>query len=506
MAQKHPGIVSLSTTLAALAVLAACAGEPAPPVTGPEVREDIAPGPYTPGASYYGRNNYVEYIAGNAPVILSAPHGGHLTPSEIPDRTSGNCGGSATTTKDLNTRELALAMQKRYYARYGKYPHVVINHLHRIKLDANRNLLEGACGDAEAEIAWNEFQDYIGVAKNAVLNATGKGWYMDMHGHGHDKQRLELGYLLSGSQLNLSNATLDGTKAYEDTASFKTMSEYNTQLSFSAVLRGSNGLGTLYANNGFPSIPSASDPSPNGDAYFSGGYNSRRHGCGVEATPLGGVSGGNICGVQIEANYTGVRDTQANMDKFGDVTALVLDTYLTAHWGIDLDAGGGTPNAAPAASFTYSCSGLTCSFTDASTDSDGTVASWSWSFGDGATSTAQHPSRTYAAGGSYTVQLTVTDNGGATGSKSQTVTVTAPSSGISLSVAGRKSKGYAYADLSWSGASGTSVDVYRNGAKLTTTPNDGAHTDSLGKVAGTFTYRVCEAGTTTCSNEASVTF
>ena len=169
-------------------------------------------------------------------------------------------------------------------------------------------------------------------------------------------------------------------------------------------------------------------------------------------------------------------------------------------------SGGGGGNAAPAASFTYSCSGLTCSFTDTSTDSDGTVASWSWSFGDGATSSAQHPSRTYAAGGSYTVQLTVTDNGGATGSRSQTVTVTAPSSGISLSVAGRKSKGYAYADLSWSGAAGTSVDVYRNGAKITTTPNDGAHTDSLGKVAGTFKYRVCEAGTTTCSNEASVTF
>lgn len=506
MAKIHPVAISRSTLLAALVSLAACAGDPAPSVTAPEARQDIAPGPYTPGQSYYGRNNYIEYIAGNAPVIFSAPHGGHLTPSEIPDRTSGNCGGSATTTKDLNTRELAIAMQKRYYARYGKYPHVVINHLHRIKLDANRDLQEGACGDPEAQTAWNEFQDYLTTARNAVLSSTGKGWYMDMHGHGHDIQRLELGYLLSGSQLNQSNATLDASKAYEDTSSFKTMSEYNTQLSFSAVLRGTSSLGTLYANNGFRSIPSSSEPSPNGDAYFSGGYNTRRHACGVEATPLGGVSGGNICGVQIEANYTGVRDTQANMDKFGDVTAAVLDTYLTTHWGLDLDAGGGTTNAAPTASFTFSCSGLTCSFTDTSTDSDGSIASWSWSFGDNTSSTAQHPSHGYAAGGSYTVTLTATDNGGATGSQSQTVTVTAPSSAISLSVAGRKSKGHAYADLSWSGATGTSVDVYRNGAKLVTTANDGAHTDSLGKVAGTFKYRVCEAGTTTCSNEASVTF
>jgi PKD repeat protein len=79
------------------------------------------------------------------------------------------------------------------------------------------------------------------------------------------------------------------------------------------------------------------------------------------------------------------------------------------------------------AAFTASCSGLTCQFTDASTDADGTIASRSWSFGDGTTSTATNPSRTYAAGGTYTVTLTVTDNGGATGTTSQNVTVSAPS-------------------------------------------------------------------------------
>src|SRR5688572_10409861 len=148
----------------------------------------IPPGPYTAGQSYFGRNNYIEYIAGNAPVIYSAPHGGDLTPSEIPDRTAGSCGGSATTSKDLNTQELVRAMRTEHFTRYGSYPHIVINRLHRKKLDANRDLLEGACNDAEAQIAWNEFQDFINVAKNAVLAASGKGWYMDMHGHGHSIQ------------------------------------------------------------------------------------------------------------------------------------------------------------------------------------------------------------------------------------------------------------------------------------------------------------------------------
>ncbi|TDR42569.1 PKD repeat protein [Tahibacter aquaticus] len=89
-------------------------------------------------------------------------------------------------------------------------------------------------------------------------------------------------------------------------------------------------------------------------------------------------------------------------------------------------SGGGT-NVPPVANFTSSSSGLTVSFTDASTDSDGTIASRAWNFGDGGTSTATNPSRTYAAAGTYTVTLTVTDNGGATNTKTASVTVSSGS-------------------------------------------------------------------------------
>jgi len=85
------------------------------------------------------------------------------------------------------------------------------------------------------------------------------------------------------------------------------------------------------------------------------------------------------------------------------------------------------PNQGPTAEFDVVCDLLVCAFTDASTDADGTVAAWAWDFGDGQTSTARNPSHTYADGGTYTVELTVTDDDGASSSPaSREVTVTPP--------------------------------------------------------------------------------
>jgi len=80
-------------------------------------------------------------------------------------------------------------------------------------------------------------------------------------------------------------------------------------------------------------------------------------------------------------------------------------------------------NGPPTAAYGFSCMELDCSFTDQSTDSDGSISSWSWDFGDGSSSSSRNPAHTYATSGSYTVRLVVTDDQGATGSVSQTVTV-----------------------------------------------------------------------------------
>jgi extracellular elastinolytic metalloproteinase len=111
--------------------------------------------------------------------------------------------------------------------------------------------------------------------------------------------------------------------------------------------------------------------------------------------------------------------------------------------------------------------------------------------------------------GSHTITATVTDSGGANGSDSISISVTAVGGGgnITLAASGRKVQGRHNIDLTWSGATSTNVDVFRNGSLLITTANDGAHTDATNNRGGaTYQYQVCEAGTSTCSNVATVVF
>ncbi len=74
------------------------------------------------------------------------------------------------------------------------------------------------------------------------------------------------------------------------------------------------------------------------------------------------------------------------------------------------------------------------SFTNTSTVSSGTIASYSWNFGDGGTSTAQHPVHSYASAGSYQVKLVVTTNNGCKDSTIQTVTINLQPTGVNYTV------------------------------------------------------------------------
>lgn len=150
-------------------------------------------------------------------------------------------------------------------------------------------------------------------------------------------------------------------------------------------------------------------------------------------------------------------------------------------------------------------------FNDTSTDPDGSIVHWNWNFGDGNSSTAQNPEHVYSASGTYNVSLTVTDDAGATGSTSKNVSVSAeePQPGdIVLNADGYKVKGAWQTDLTWT-PSGTSekIEVHRDGSVIATVSNVGSYTDVTSfKGSGSFTYKICELGTTTCSNEVTVQF
>ncbi|MDT8409667.1 MAG: PKD domain-containing protein [Wenzhouxiangellaceae bacterium] len=171
--------------------------------------------------------------------------------------------------------------------------------------------------------------------------------------------------------------------------------------------------------------------------------------------------------------------------------------------------GGVTANEPPSASFTSGCTDLACDFDgSASSDSDGNIASYAWDFGDGSIASGATANHSYSADGTYVVTLTVTDNAGVSDSATSSVTVSSGAvADISLSANGTKVRGRWTTDLSWSGATGTSVDIYRDGGLLTTTANNGAYTDATNlKGGGSLSYQVCEAGSSVCSGSVTVIF
>ena len=293
-----------------------------PPVD--TVKQDTFPslgydGPYYPDSVYYGREKYVEYYAGDLPIILSAPHGGRLTPDEIPDRTYG------TTVTDDNTYELTKTIMDTMVARFGGRPHVILCRLKRTKLDANRDSVEAAQDDKYALRAWQEYHHYIGVAKLKIETDYGSGLFFDMHGHGKNPDgfydlRNWLGYLLSGSELDLSDAVLNAN-SFKNESSIRALVDSSSS-SFIEVLRGANSFGAILDSIGFKSVPSVNDPGPNGMRYFSGGYNTVRH---------GSKNGGMISAIQVEAPKPGIRENQTTWSKCSSAFVSTISIDYTKH-------------------------------------------------------------------------------------------------------------------------------------------------------------------------------
>ena len=271
-----------------------------------------------------GTNNYVEYQVGTLPIIISVPHGGDVQPPSIPDRMCNN----PVSVTDAFTIETAIEIKNRLYAITGCYPHLIISHLKRTKLDPNRNLADGACGDSAAAIAWNEFHNFIAGARNtANQQYSNNTFFLDLHGHGHPIQRIELGYLLYDYELDLSDSILN-TNQYIINSSIQNLVSSNiNNYTHAQLLRGPLSFGSLLENYHFPSVPSQSIPAPGTTTnYFSGGYITANHTC---YSP-----GVNINGLQMELNYLGIRDSSLNRMNFAIAFSEVIIQYMNTHFNM----------------------------------------------------------------------------------------------------------------------------------------------------------------------------
>ena len=275
---------------------------------------------YIPGQIYLDSTNYVAYHAGNLPIILSAPHGGNLEPSSIPDRDCNGC----VTINDAYTKSITENIKEEIYELTGCYPHVIVNLLHRKKFDANRDIGDAADGNSVVEAAWYAYHEFIHTAKERVSSDYGRGYFLDMHGHAHTIQRIELGYLLSKSELQQNDDQLNTLMTVEESSIRTLAGDNQLGLTHAALLRGEESFGSLMDMKGFPSVPSSTDPFPlEGEAYFSGGYNTQRHGSRDDE--------GAIDAIQIELNRD-IRFDAANRAMLIDSIALTALEFYNYHY------------------------------------------------------------------------------------------------------------------------------------------------------------------------------
>ena len=171
-------------------------------------------------------------------------------------------------TVDAYTREITVMLADQLTLITNDKPHVVLNNLHRNKIDLNREINLGCFHVPEAEQAWRDFHHFI---KDAKTNLKGKkGLIIEIHGNNKTEQWDMYGY-------STKSEVLDQKIIYPNQTSIRNIGE-SIEHDFESILRGEESLGSLMQEKGFNSIPSIKNKYPYGRTYYGGDYTIREHG------------------------------------------------------------------------------------------------------------------------------------------------------------------------------------------------------------------------------------
>ncbi|MEE2931691.1 MAG: hypothetical protein VX370_04105 [Bacteroidota bacterium] len=222
---------------------------------------------FIPGQSYFGQNNYVEYIAGNLPIIIGVPHGGILTPSNLPVIHNRGVDNGSFETSMLLYDSISQHTN-------GCFPHMIISHLHPSVMNPVREIDTAAGTHPDARNAWNEFHNFIDTSKFEITNNWGAGHYFEMHGNGHSAMWTEVGLGVSKTYLNGSDSLIQSRTNYSTVKNLCT----HGGADFLEIIKGPTSLGGLLDSKGWNSVPSPSNPAPGTGGFFYAGWNTWKHG------------------------------------------------------------------------------------------------------------------------------------------------------------------------------------------------------------------------------------
>ncbi len=277
-----------------------------------------------PAAPIFGRNGYIEYDPGDLPIVLSVPHGGTLRPEEIPDRIH------ELTDNDWGVLEFARQVGAEIERIAGRRPHLIINHLDRLKLDPNRSEAEAAVDNPWAVQAWREYHAFIVQAEASAVQQCGRGHYFDLHSNGQEGFLIQLGFGLTLAELDQPDKALDRPSVAAHSSLRRLATSPGNTLS--QLIRGELGLGALLKAVGYRVIPSATEPVPTVDPYFNGGYSIRAHGSQVD---------GWIDATQVEVSYELLRENfRARLAR---ALAQAIVDFVDARYGFRLSDRSGSP-------------------------------------------------------------------------------------------------------------------------------------------------------------------